>query len=142
MSANPVSFRLHGLFRGCFIFAALSGATGVALGAVAAHLPDRLFAVPQGRTMLHSAVEIQMWHALALILLSIAAPLLNTRLARLACSLMVAGMILFCVPVTLLALFDLKLGSLSVGRIAPYGGTALILAWCLAAGSALRQPAD
>lgn len=126
--------------RGSFIFAALSAASGVMLGALSAHLPDRLFAVPGGRAILHSAVEIQMWHALGLCLLSLNASRLSPKLIRMACLCMAAGMVLFCVPVILLALFDMKLGSISVGRIAPYGGTMLMIAWCLAAASAFRRP--
>ncbi|MFT8989475.1 MAG: DUF423 domain-containing protein [Gluconobacter albidus] len=138
MSANPIQPRTSALLRGSFIFAALSAASGVMLGALSAHLPDRLFAVPGGRAMLHSAVEIQMWHALGLCLLSLNAARLSPRWIRMACLCMAIGMVLFCVPVTLLALFDLKLGPVSIGRIAPYGGTMLMLAWCLAAVSALR----
>ncbi|MFT8807175.1 DUF423 domain-containing protein [Gluconobacter sp.] len=140
MSANPVRSSMPDPIRGSFIFAALSAASGVMLGALSAHLPDRLFAVPGGRAMLHSAVEIQMWHALGLCLLSLNASRLSPRLIRMACLCMAVGMVLFCVPVILLALFDMKLGSISIGRIAPYGGTMLMIAWCLAAASAFRRP--
>ncbi|KXV64712.1 DUF423 domain-containing protein [Gluconobacter oxydans] len=140
MSANPVRASLPHPLRGSFIFATLSAASGVMLGALSAHLPDRLFAVPGGRAMLHSAVEIQMWHALGLCVLSLNASRLSPKLIRLSCLCMAVGIVLFCVPVTLLALFNLKLGPMSVGRIAPYGGTMLMIAWCLAATSALRRP--
>ncbi|GBR69241.1 DUF423 domain-containing protein [Gluconobacter kanchanaburiensis] len=140
MSANPVRASLPDPVPGSFVFAALSAASGVMLGALSAHLPDRAFAVSNGRAILHSAVEIQMWHAVALCALSLNARRLSPRLIRLACLCMAVGMVLFCVPVILLALFNLKLGPVSVGRIAPYGGTLLMIAWCLAAASALRRP--
>ncbi|GEB43060.1 DUF423 domain-containing protein [Gluconobacter sphaericus] len=140
MSANPVRVSMPDPIRGSFIFASLSAASGVMLSALSAHLPDRLFAVPGGRAMLHSAVEIQMWHALGLCVLSLNASRLSQKLIRLSCLSMAVGMVLFCLPVTLLALFNLKLGPMSVGRIAPYGGTMLMIAWCLAAASALRRP--
>ncbi|GAD09616.1 hypothetical protein GFGA_1c1007 [Gluconobacter frateurii NBRC 103465] len=109
------------------------------LGTLASHLPDAAFAVPNGRGVLHTGVEILMWHAIALCALTLGAPLLGRRLVRLACLTMTLGTILFCTPVTLYALFDLKIGTLSVARIAPYGGTLLIISWLLAAASGLRK---
>lgn len=125
--------------RICFVFAAFSAAMGVMLGALATHLPDRLFAVPGGRAMLHSAVEIQMWHAIALCALSLGAARLSTTLIQFACISMAVGTVLFCAPVTLLALFDLKAAGISIGRVAPYGGTLLMVSWCLVAAAAIAK---
>ena len=139
MSANPHLPALSGIFRFCFVSGAMGGAIGLVLGTLASHLPDTAFAVPNGRTVLHTGVEILMWHAIALCGLTLGAPSLAPRLARLACLTMVMGTVLFCTPVTLFALFDLKIGALSVARIAPYGGTLLIISWLLAATSGLRK---
>ena len=139
MSANPRLPALSGIFRLCFVSGALGGAIGLVLGTLASHLPDTAFAVPNGRTILHTGVEILMWHAIALCALTLGAPLLGQRLARLACLIMVLGTVLFCTPVTLYALFDLKIGTLSVARIAPYGGTLLMISWLLIAASGLRK---
>ncbi|KXV34592.1 hypothetical protein AD940_05985 [Gluconobacter thailandicus] len=139
MSANPRRPALSGIFRFCFVSGALGGDLGLVLGTLASHLPDTAFAVPNGRAVLHTGVEILMWHAIALCALALGAPLLAPRLARLACLTMVTGTVLFCTPVTLFALFDLKIGALSVARIAPYGGTLLIISWLLAAASGLRK---
>ena len=139
MSANSSTHDFSGAFRFCFIAGAIEGASGVVLGALASHLPDHMFAIPNGRAVLHSGVDILMWHAIALCALSLGARFLTLRLARLACLTMLAGTLLFCASVTLFALFDLKIGTLSVARIAPYGGTLLILAWLLAAVSGLRR---
>ncbi|QEH94883.1 DUF423 domain-containing protein [Gluconobacter thailandicus] len=139
MSANPRRPALSDIFRFCFVSGALGGALGLVLGTLASHLPDTAFAVPNGRAVLHTGVEILMWHAIALCALALGAPLLAPRLARLACLTMVTGTVLFCTPVTLFALFDLKIGALSVARIAPYGGTLLIISWLLAAASGLRK---
>lgn len=139
MSANPRLPALSGIFRFCFVSGALGGAIGLVLGTLASHLPDATFAAPNGRGVLHTGVEILMWHAIALCALTLGAPLLGRRLVRLACLTMALGTILFCTPVTLYALFDLKIGTLSVARIAPYGGTLLIISWLLAAASGLRK---
>lgn len=80
------------------------------------------------------AVQMQTYHALALILVS----LLNDRfgpskLFLLACSLFVFGMVVFCGSV-----YVTKLGGpASFGEIAPIGGTSIMAAWLLVALGAL-----
>lgn len=126
--------------RGFFAAGALAGAAGIVLGALDSHLPDSAFAIGKGRAAMHNAVEILMWHAIALCALSLGARHLSPRLGAAARLTMLAGTVLFCGAVTLYALWNPALGPLPVARIAPWGGTLLILAWCLAAASALAGP--
>ena len=110
-------------------FGALAGLTAVAMAAYAAHAQ-----IPPDRTAaLASAVQMQAWHALALLFTGLwtergGAP---ARLAGLA---FIAGLILFCGAVYAGALVGLHLGP-----VAPTGGTILMLGWALLAASALRQ---
>jgi uncharacterized membrane protein YgdD (TMEM256/DUF423 family) len=119
---------------------ALAGLGAVAMAAVAAHaVPES--ADPRANEMLRGAIQMQGWHALALL----ACGLWVERGGRLAGSLtnlagaaFVAGLLLFCGAVYMLALAGLRLPML-----APIGGTLLMLGWVLLAASALpaRRPA-
>ncbi|GBR45028.1 hypothetical protein AA106556_0627 [Neokomagataea tanensis NBRC 106556] len=109
------------------------------LGAISAHLPLHAYAVPTGPTALHNAVNMLMWHALALCGIAIGHPLLSPRLGRLAGYAFTGGTLLFVVPVILFALKDQHIGALSVARIAPYGGTLLILGWLITALAAITH---
>ncbi|MBR0559132.1 DUF423 domain-containing protein [Neokomagataea anthophila] len=119
--------------RPFLIIGSLFGACGVILGAISAHLPLKDYAVPTGPTALHNAADMLMWHALALCGLAIGHHLLTPRFGRLAGYSFTGGTLLFVVPVILFALKDLHVGSLSIARIAPYGGTLLILGWLITA---------
>ena len=140
MSANTTTTQHDRFFRGILVFAAFAAGTGVALGALSAHLPDKAFALPSGRGMLHSAVEIQMWHAIALCALALGKDRLARCWARWSCSMMAAGTLIFCVSVITLAFTNLTFGTVSVGRVAPYGGTLLILSWAATAMAAIKAP--
>ena len=103
----------------------LLGASGVALGAVAAHaLADPTAAIAVGR-----ASNYQLLHAIALLVLSQMVGSL-TVLARAA---MLAGILGFSGAIYLKYL----LGMTGAGIVAPWGGSLLILSWLLVAASAL-----
>jgi uncharacterized membrane protein YgdD (TMEM256/DUF423 family) len=108
---------------------ALAGLGTVGLSAYAAHA-----AIDAARAgALVSAVQMQGWHALALL----AAGLWADRgglLARVAGLGFIAGAVLFCG-----ALYASALGGIHLGPVAPIGGTILMLAWALLAASALRR---
>ena len=95
-----------------------AGATGVAMGAVAAHA-----VLDAHRQMiLRQGVEMQMWHALAL--LGAGAALRRAdRWAAAAVAGLVVGTALFCGGVYGLA------AGLDTGRMAPVGGSLLIGSW-------------
>ncbi len=110
---------------------ALAGFGAVMMAAVTAHaLPAD--ADPRALTMLHSALQMQGWHALALLACGLWAPR-GGRLADLAGAAFVAGLVLFCGAVDALAL-----GGVRLPLVAPIGGMLLMLGWALLAASALR----
>ncbi|MTJ81042.1 MAG: DUF423 domain-containing protein [Telmatospirillum sp.] len=108
----------------------LSGAMAVGFGAYAAHgLADN----PQATLWVEKACRYQMYHALALVLVSILQRD-GGRLTALAGGLFVAGTLFFCG-----ALYALALTSLSVAWVAPYGGSSFILGWLALVLAALRR---
>ncbi|GAJ28522.1 DUF423 domain-containing protein [Acidomonas methanolica] len=132
-SAPPSPPPSHGPFatwrRVSLAFAGLSGATAVAMAALAAHLPDRMLA-PNGREMMGRAVEMQIWHSLVLLVLAFA----GRNVFRWVAPGFALGQVLFCVPVYLLAL-----KGPAIGFIAPWGGSVLILSWLGMAMLAVRR---
>lgn len=114
----------------------LAGLGAVAMAAAAAHaLPQRLDA--RAMEMVRSAVQMQGWHALALVASGIWAERrtgVARRLAQGAGTAFLAGMLLFCG-----AVYALALGGLGSGPVAPTGGTALMLGWLLLGLSALPR---
>ena len=113
---------------------ALSGAGAVGMAAAAAHaLAARLDA--RALTAMQSAIQMQGWHALALLgtgLWLMRAPPLAHTLGSLAGAGFVLGSLLFCG-----AVYANHLGGIHSGPTAPTGGVLLILAWLLLAASAL-----
>jgi uncharacterized membrane protein YgdD (TMEM256/DUF423 family) len=103
------------------------------MAAAAAHLlPGRLDAASLG--MVQSALQMQGWHALALLFVGLWAP--RGGLAAVAAgAAFVSGTVLFCGAVYALALFGMQLPA-----VAPAGGMLLMLGWLLLALSALRRP--
>lgn len=114
---------------------ASSAALAVVAGAFAAHglrarLPADLLAV------FEIAVRYQMYHALGLIAIGLAAraPGLSPGLLQASGWLFVAGSLAFCGSLYWLALG----GPRSMGAVAPIGGAALIAGWLCLAVAALR----
>lgn len=107
--------------------AALAG-IAVALGAFGAHaLKDRLGAAELG--WWQTAVQYQMWHALALVALA------NfDKRVRLPALMLGAGAVLFAVT-----LYAMALGAPHwLGAVTPFGGVLMILGWALLAWRASR----
>ncbi len=117
--------------RTLIFIAALLGCTGVAMAAYATHgLPGRIDDVALAQV--HTAVQIQMWHTLAIV----AAVLWSARggvLAQGAATLFTLGTLLFCGAVYLLALADIH-----IPRMAPAGGFVLMAGWLSLAASSLK----
>ncbi len=107
------------------LLASVSGFTGVALGAFAAHglrnrLPDNLLSAIQ------TGVQYQLWHTTALI--GIALLLLRwpeSTFFRVSGGLFVLGILLFSGSLYALALSGIG----KLGIITPFGGVAFLLAW-------------
>ena len=109
------------------------------MSAVAAHaLPATLDA--HALQSVQSAIQMQFWHAIALVLTSLwmlAAAPASIRLANMAGFGFALGTVLFSGSIYLIVLAGIRLGP-----TAPAGGLLLIAAWLLLAGSALRaEPA-
>ncbi|WP_185268020.1 DUF423 domain-containing protein [Halopseudomonas xiamenensis] len=113
--------------------AALSGLTGVALGAFAAHglrarLPEGMLAVFQ------TGVQYQLWHTAALIgvgLLLLRQP--ENVLFKASGGLFVLGTLLFSGSLYLMTLAGLRLGV-----VTPMGGVCFMLGWLCFGVGALR----
>ena len=112
---------------------ALSGAWAVSMAAIAAHALHRLD--PAGIASVQSAVQMQGWHALALVAVGIwvmRAPPVSALLGNLAGAGFSVGLLLFCG-----AIYAHQLGGVHLGPLAPAGGVTLIAAWLLLAISAV-----
>lgn len=106
---------------------ALAGIGAVAMAAAAAHL-----ALPApDLAMLRDGVQIEGWHALALVATGLWAAR-GGRLAHLAGLAFTLGLVLFCGTV-----YALALGGPALGILAPTGGFTLMAGWALLGLSAL-----
>lgn len=114
------------------VLGALAGLLAVAFSTVAAHaLPTRLD--PARLRMVESAIQIQGWHALALVLTGVWVERSGAaRLANLAGLAFALGLVLFCG-----AVYGLALGGVRLGPTAPTGGILLMLGWLLLGTAAL-----
>ncbi len=107
--------------------AGLLGATGVGLAAYAAHAS----ALDAPHTaILQRGIEMQIWHALALL----GAARLAGRCAAIAVWGLLAGTIVFCAGVDTFAF-----GEAAIVRLAPVGGTLLMLSWLMLGAAAFRR---
>jgi len=113
------------------LLAAVSGFTGVALGAFAAHgLRGRL---PEGMlSVFQTGVQYQLWHTAALIgvaLLLLRQP--DSAVFKFSGGLFVLGILLFSGSLYLMALAGLR-----VGMVTPMGGVCFLAAWlCFGVGT-------
>ena len=109
----------------------LSGAAAVGMAAAAAHA---LAGLPPA--MLHiveSGVQMQGWHALALVACGLWAQR-RGGLAHWAGAAFTLGTVLFCG-----AVYAVGLAGVSLAAVAPTGGLLLIAGWLLLAASAIRR---
>jgi uncharacterized membrane protein YgdD (TMEM256/DUF423 family) len=103
--------------------AGLLGLTGVIMAALAAHaLPGRL--TPAALGLVHTAIEMQMWHALALLACGILARTHPGRRVMLAGGCFTLGTVLFCG-----AVYSLALTGLELPAVAPTGGFLVMAGW-------------
>lgn len=120
---------ISGQARWLLLAGALLAATGVALGAFGAHaLRETLGAQKLGTW--NTAVQYQMWHAVALIALSaVTLPRIGLPAALLA-----TGTVLFSGSLYALALT----GARWLGPVTPIGGAMMIAGWAALAWRAVR----
>jgi len=118
--------------RRILLIGALLAATGIACGAFGAHaLRHALGPVRLG--WWQTAVQYQMWHAVALVALA-ALPLPRPGWPA---ALLALGTIIFAGTLYVMALTDLRW----LGAITPLGGLLMIAGWLLIAWRALRRQA-
>ncbi|HET6609785.1 MAG TPA: DUF423 domain-containing protein [Rhodopila sp.] len=108
---------------------ALAGCGAVAMSAYAAH--GLAGTDPAARHVVESGVQMQGWHALALLGTGLWAQR-GGWLADLAGAAFSVGLLLFCG-----AVYSLGIRGVSLGGIAPTGGMLLMLGWLLLALSAV-----
>lgn len=118
--------------RSWIVLGSLAGLAAVGMAAIAAHAP----LAPGAGPMLDRAVQMQGWHALALVLCGVWDAGRGRRLADLAGFAFAAGLLGFCGGV-----YALALGGVRLPGIAPVGGTLLMVGWALLALAALRRGA-
>jgi len=112
-----------------FLLGALAGFSAVGLSAYAAHgLPEA------GRPAVASALNMQGWHALALLAVGFLAERRTGRVVTLAGLAFAFGIVLFCGAVWWGAITGV-----SAGGIAPTGGTLLMLGWLTFGVAAWRR---
>jgi uncharacterized membrane protein YgdD (TMEM256/DUF423 family) len=114
----------------------LTGCTAVAMAAVLAHaVPD---IAPAARRAAESGLQMQGWHTLAMMAAALWAPRGSVRswyVAQAAAAAFFIGMLMFCG-----ATYSVGLAGVSLGVVAPIGGTLLMLGWLLLTVSALIPP--
>ncbi|HEX4944647.1 MAG TPA: DUF423 domain-containing protein [Usitatibacteraceae bacterium] len=124
---------MAGLSRSLIAAGAVALATGVALGAIGAHAAKSA-AHPDAARLIQTAVFYQLVHGLGALIIGVLARGDGTsRLLALSGWLLLAGVVLFCG-----SLYALAFAALSLGPVAPVGGTAFMTGWALLAVWAVR----
>jgi uncharacterized membrane protein YgdD (TMEM256/DUF423 family) len=114
--------------------AAVNGGLAVLCGAFAAHgLSARL--APDALSVFETGARYHMYHALAIGLAAVLPDGPGTRQAKAAAALFLAGIVLFCGSLYLLALTSERM----LGFVTPFGGLAFVAGWVCLALAALRQ---
>ena len=103
---------------------AIFGLLGVVAGAIGVHTL-RGTLDPSALDTFGTAVRFQMYHSLALLATGLLADRWKSRLFSLAGALFIAGILLFCGSLYILAIADIGV----FGAVAPVGGVTLIAAW-------------
>jgi uncharacterized membrane protein YgdD (TMEM256/DUF423 family) len=128
---------LNGAARLFIVLGALVLAAGVALGAVSAHAANSA-PHPEAARLLQTAVLYQLVHGLGLlavgVLARVSAP---SRLLALSGALLLVGILAFCG-----SLYSLAFAAVSLGVLAPIGGSAFMAGWVLLAVWALHVKAS
>ncbi|ROQ28549.1 DUF423 domain-containing protein [Gallaecimonas pentaromativorans] len=116
------------------MLSALYGATGVAMGAFAAHGLKKVLSAEMLAVM-ETGVRYQLIHALAMMGLVVLAGRMTSPWLSAAGWLMAAGVLLFSGSLYLLGLTGIKF----FGPITPLGGLCLILGWLALLVAALKE---
>jgi uncharacterized membrane protein YgdD (TMEM256/DUF423 family) len=114
--------------RICLVAASISGAIAVIMGAFTAHaLKDILSS--QLMSVMQTGVQYQFYHSLALLLVGLLLQQHSTLLLRVCAASFLAGIVLFCGSLYLLAFSGVHW----LGIVTPVGGLAFIAGWLMMA---------
>jgi uncharacterized membrane protein YgdD (TMEM256/DUF423 family) len=111
-----------------------AGCAGVVLGALAAHIGPQRFS-PTDLAALGTASNYLLIHGLLLIALSVLQRQIESVALKLATLCAASGIICFGLAVSARVWFD----SPGLGRVAPFGGVAFMLAWAACVVAALAR---
>ena len=129
------------MYKGLLLFASLSGAICVALGAMGAHLLKEKISL-ESLQAYETAVRYQFFHTLAIFVVIFLHEKMNDKLLLLAGRLFIAGIFLFAGSLYFLSTRSLMGMDDSqmrwVGAITPFGGLSFIIGWLLIFFSALK----
>lgn len=106
------------------IFASISMAISIALGAFGAHVLRDMVSASRLQTF-HTGVSYQVYHSLGLLFIAILMSQIDKRFLQPVAVLMMTGIMLFSGSLYLLVLLDKG----SLGMITPIGGLTFITAW-------------
>jgi uncharacterized membrane protein YgdD (TMEM256/DUF423 family) len=129
------------MHRTALIAGAIFAGLAVALGAFGAHGLQKVTSDEKIIQGFKTAVEYQMWHALALIATGILAERFDHRLLKWASSCFIAGIICFSGSLYLLSFLKIQGSSLVkiAGPITPIGGLLFVIGWVLVLGALLKK---
>ena len=116
--------------RKCVFLGSVFGFLAVALGAFGAHALKSVLDANQMRAVYETAVQYQMAHALALLLLgALAERVIPATAANRVCMLFTFGIVVFSGSLYVLSVSNIKL----LGAITPFGGLAFMVGWVMIA---------
>ncbi len=106
------------------IFASISMAMSIALGAFGAHILKGMVTASRLQTF-HTGVTYQVYHSLGLLFIAVLMSQIDKRFLQPVAIMMMVGIMLFSGSLYLLVLMDKS----SVGMVTPIGGLTLIISW-------------
>lgn len=114
------------------------GFLAVGIGAFGAHALEAHFAAnPEREPTYATAVQYQMFHVVGLLAVAYLEGQRGSALKRAAGWCFVAGTVLFCGSLYVLAVFQVS----AMGAVAPLGGVSFLVGWALLGVSAFREGA-
>ena len=111
-------------YRWLLLWSSFFGATGVGLGAFAAHGLKKILSA-DALAVWETAVRYQFYHALVLLILFVLLQVKSLQGVTQAAKLMIVGTLCFSGSLYLMMLTGMKI----LGPVTPLGGTLLIIGW-------------
>lgn len=124
-----------------FLLAAILGAIAVATGAFGAHGLQKITSDEKILHGYHTAVQYQVYHALALLIAAAVADKLSPKLFRWAALCFTGGILLFSGSLYLLTYLKIQesAAAKAVGPVTPLGGVLFIAGWILLGLAAIKN---